>query len=60
MIKLIRHVGSTRLQLRYGKLHEHLIILTSSIGAGLASFQDGRYSSKMAAMAPIQDGVQAS
>ena len=32
----------------------------SSIGAGLASFQDGHHSSKMAAMAPIQDGVQAS
>ena len=30
----------------------------SSTEVGLAPFQDGRHSSKMAAMAPIQDGVQ--
>ena len=30
------------------------IFHASSIGAGLVSFQDGRHSSKMAAMAPIQ------
>ena len=30
----------------------------SSIGVGLAPFQDGRHSSKMAAMATIQDGVR--
>ena len=32
----------------------------SSIGVGIVSFQDGRHGSKVAAMDPIQDGVQAS
>ena len=36
------------------------VLFGLSIGAGLGSFQDGRHSSKMASMAPIQDGVQAS
>ena len=47
--------------LAYAALPQHCDLTMSlntrsSIGAGLASFQDGR--SKMAAMAPIQDGVQ--
>ena len=38
--------------------YRYLSINSSSIGVGLAPFQDGRHSSKMAAMAPIQDGVR--